>query len=549
MTKSPKSPLYRSATRTYLSLLFALILFQFPTEPSPSPPSLSIHIFSTPKPVTHPQFRAQIAAINSWKRLTSQITLLGDASTRQISRRLGVGYHIVDTTQDGLPLLNSMLHTIISITSRDFTNRETIVIFVNADIHLYDDLLFSLNKLSMTMSQSWVAIAARTDIDAIRSRKQVREQGVLHGGGVDLWAWRKGISTSAYIPPFVIGQSRYDNWLTHQLIKSSIVVDISHVITAAHRRHEHDESGDLNYYWYTLKGGFQLVNAYLAERNGDFENQMGTTLHAPFVLMQCADHDMCLIRRRRPGKCHCEYSSFVQQSMSDAFVVNGSRVVICGLKGVAAGEVARRRITSKMMLKLDNGREHMLKRFRDLGIKRVILTAISDGTAMKEVLRLICSLRKADLFRNNLIAALDDGAFVFGMTHGLPIYREHVDDVSREMTMLRMIYDILVDFEVLFVQPNVVIGPEMARENIRADIGLGKGVFWARGKKARSMIGRMLARMKERSVTLQQALREEGLHGVRVRKVQGGGAEMVRMDGDVCVYDMSTTTTDANAYR
>ncbi len=53
--------------------------------------------------------------------------------------------------------------------------------------------------------------------------------------------------------------------------------------------------------------------------------QDGTTLHAPWKLVECAEplaNNKCLVKRVRPGICPCEHNAFALTTQNDPEVVS-----------------------------------------------------------------------------------------------------------------------------------------------------------------------------------------------------------------------------------
>lgn len=373
---------------------------RIPNEPRHA---LRLHIFTAPKPYIGPDRALQLRALESWLALTPkpEITLFGDHPTIQATAHK---YHVrhdeqIETSFLGVPLLNSILYTIVNRTmSHNNPHRKsetfnddlrTITVFLNADVVIFDDFILAMRKLRASYSEQtpWLAIAARWDISSslakflpingpnkrnndrnrVSAAKHVRVHGTLRTfGGVDLWAWERAPSFGL-VPPFAIGRGRYDNWLTHVLIQARTheVIDISEAVTIAHIRHDHhlvvssDSSlmsatmqsnvvnvddltgtGGREFWSVQARRGFEtVINALLAaSAHGEYRPQMGTVLHAPNKLTSCYEAiPLCLFVRRRPHSCRCEHSAFVTRAHNDPYVVSGSNVVFCGLLSSNAG--------------------------------------------------------------------------------------------------------------------------------------------------------------------------------------------------------------------
>lgn len=153
--------------------------------------TLTVEIFSAPKPFVGPDRDSNRRAIESWLSLTPRprVTLLGDEVGYDEAAK-DYGLHVekrIDKTFLGLPLFNSMV---------DRANRSdaSVAVVINGDILLTNDFMQTLRKVSSTI-RNYMLIAARFDVESIPTnetsdveaiRAHVADNGQLHTyGGMD----------------------------------------------------------------------------------------------------------------------------------------------------------------------------------------------------------------------------------------------------------------------------------------------------------------------------------------------------------------------------
>lgn len=475
----------------------------------------SLHFFTAPKPFLGRDRHIQLRALESWLALSPKpiVTFLGDGhGYDQVVRAYGINWlpH-VDTTFMGIPLFHSMLRA----TSQ---SHAVVIVLLNADIILYDDFPYALRKIRRDFPPGWLAVGARWDVqhvpgDVVGPGKRVSEHvrhmavelaranGTLHTyGGIDLWAWdgEAGALLDGQVPSFVYGRGKYDNWLTHEIIRQNrrAVVDISEACTLVHVRHDHHLVGGLEVksfkeqeFWSSdPRGKFELyLNSYLAASYGTFANQMGTVLHAPLKLASCYEHDgFCIFQRVRPHACRCEHSPFVADAQSDPYVVTDSRVIFCGLLSSNLGteEVdLRQRFAITGRLELDNGdgaEAEPGKRDTTFGLPitqddifdvitsrtstNKVFLVVADYSERMLVMELACSMRANGLFPWLMIAALDDSLYQFCVTRGLAVFLSEFDESEfrdhanfRELARFQLVFEALRKGKKVFsIEPGLV---------------------------------------------------------------------------------------------
>lgn len=624
----------QAALQSYLALLFTALLITFRTakfraanrsidrqvldlSPLASVSHVrqadpSLHIFTVPKPFVGPDATHQLRAIESWLALTPRptVTLIGNGEgIRDTAQRYSLAHEAnVDTTFLSLPLLPSIL----SIANR---SQSDISVLLNADILLYDDASLAFRKLYLDFgARPWLAIAARWDVPALKSPMlrgafkrpsesarralvaDARLSGVLHTyGGVDVWAWRTGKAplAHAYVPSFVFGRGRYDNWLTHQAIAegSHSVIDISQSITAVHVHHDHhlvmrtaDAAADAktgqSEFWSTgAHHMFEIVmNAHLASRYGTYSSQAGTVLHAPLKLSSCYEPQAhCLFERTRPHACRCEHSAYVHHAQNDPYVVRGSNVVFCGLLRVNEGEhddIERHRwaVSGRVNDDREGSRADRDEAFGLPLTRSDVLSIIGNRTGSSNVILLaaehgdrhlvaetVCSMRAAGVFSSLVLCALDDDMYRYSATRGFATYLAEFEDGGfsdhanfRELARLQAVLEVLRSGRnVLSVQPGALFQqspwPYMDAELVGKDIGMmrASGKAGTNGNTPDFVPFVMLyarptaatARILQKVMGMLEARHERRAGRVLVDVACGAGAGL---DDGACVTDRAT---------
>jgi beta-arabinofuranosyltransferase len=428
---------------------------------------LSFEVFSAPKPFIGGDKENNERAIKSWLKLSPKprVTLLGwETGYDEAAKEFDINIERrVDKNFLGVPLFNSMLH-------RANNSKEMITVIINGDILLFDDFVQTMRKV-VSNFEHFLVVGARYDIDKLptdiseddphytrKIREHVLATGTLHTyGGMDIWAWNSNGPRlfDPVMPHFVFGRGKYDNWLTHETISAGRrqVVDVSETCLTVHIRHDYhlvtaagkpsDDKGAqapkapaagsrrlLGQFWSEgKKSKFELfINIYLSLHVGSYTNQMGNVLFAPWKLSLCLEPTgMCLLKRKRPGICNCEFSSFVGNTQTDPVVKNGSRVIRCGMISVETKDnfvipvVPPEGSTEPPPFGLPLTMESVIEK---VGVNNtVILSALNFG--YRGILQnWVCNMRHLGI-TNFVIAALDADLYKFAFTRGLPTYYEN----------------------------------------------------------------------------------------------------------------------------
>jgi hypothetical protein len=423
----------------------------------------SITIYTVPKPFIGDDAWRQRRAIESWINVGSsikEIVFLGyDQSYKAIVEEFSTASlpivieREIDINFLGVPFYNSVF-------LRAMASKTDVAVVLNGDINLMSDLLVAVRKLQGRFDD-WFAIAARWDVDDTRSlltnlmevdrRQEIRNGGIFHTyGGVDTFIFNVKSTplTSVQMPSFTYGRGKFDNWIVHESVVSGLrdVIDVSQAITTYHRTHTYahmeasrslatavgKENKTLNNYWsQSKKSSWELwANIVLAESTGSYHNQLGQSLSTNWVMTLCADDRngselMCLIKRKRPGVCNCEYSPFVSKTQTDPVYNAQTKVYECGKQSVdkLADYVIPVNIADPPVAGLPHTAATLLEHVATNNT--VIFTAVTYEYR-DMVMSFICNLRKLKI-TNFLIAALDEDMYRFAFVRGLPVYFENFD--------------------------------------------------------------------------------------------------------------------------
>ncbi|CDF40397.1 glycosyltransferase-like protein similarity to GT77 enzymes [Chondrus crispus] len=410
------------------------------------------------------------------------------------------------------------------------TSKDTVAVLINADIILYDDFPYAVRKIRRDFPPGWLAVAARWDVTSLPNSlpvlgpgrrpeedvrhavvRHARTKGVLHTyGGIDLWAWdtAAGPLYHGLVPPFVYGRGKYDNWLTHHVIRANkrATVDVSEACTLVHVKHDHhlvsdgavplsnwaqsaplvsDISARNQEFWSTdPRGRFELfINSYLAAAYGSYVTQMGTILHAPLKLTSCYEHDgFCIFQRVRPHTCRCEHSPYVAEAQNDPYIVADSRVIFCGLLSANRGSNpvdAKERwaitgrtdddgpeganSTSPLTFGLPLLQDHLLHVIASRTNSEIVFLVVADYSERSLIMELVCSMRTHELFPWLMVAALDDDLYRYCVTRGLPVYLSEFDESGfkdhvnfRELARYQLTYEVLRKGKQVFsIEPSI----------------------------------------------------------------------------------------------
>lgn len=205
-----------------------------------------ITLFSIPKPFEGEIGTIQLNALRSWMALEgAQVILLGDeAGIAEAAADVGAE-HIaaILKSEGGTPQLDDALARV-----EEFA-RHPLRCFVNGDILLLDDFLPAVSRVHtaedaflMVGSTIDLPVDVPLDLRAAAARAEIRERALVEGTSrgataLDYFVFTAGLFDP--VPPFVVGRSRFDNWLVWRARQRAAVVDATDAVVAVHQRHDY----------------------------------------------------------------------------------------------------------------------------------------------------------------------------------------------------------------------------------------------------------------------------------------------------------------------
>lgn len=183
-----------------------------------------ITIFSIPKPFEGHIGVIQRNAIESWKRISSDIILFGEGIE-------GVKSVPIKKNKFGTPILSSAFNMAKSMA------KNNILMYTNADMVYTPDLLDAVKRIDKDI---YLMSGRRLDVD------NLTDKGKLHGfSGMDYFIFP--IKTPLNLPEFAVGRIGWDSWLIfHAKTMKIPVIDATESITAIHQNHDYSHSSFSN---------------------------------------------------------------------------------------------------------------------------------------------------------------------------------------------------------------------------------------------------------------------------------------------------------------
>ncbi|KAF6004317.1 hypothetical protein F1559_004887 [Cyanidiococcus yangmingshanensis] len=172
------------------------------------------------------------AAVSSWLRFASSAIVIVDevSACSEVNSSFPASVRcITHSCQSavGLPVVPCLIAAGISHTSTD------LMVFTNHDILLHGPVSDFVRAVARRVG-SFAIFGRRYDLETLQHRRHAME---LHAAwGMDYFIIRKQDFPLHAMPPFVIGNWRWDNWLAHYFIRNTSIVDIdaTAVLAALH---------------------------------------------------------------------------------------------------------------------------------------------------------------------------------------------------------------------------------------------------------------------------------------------------------------------------
>jgi hypothetical protein len=206
-----------------------------------------ITLFTTAKPFLGHSGIIQRNALQSWKRLHSdvEIILFGDEEgVAEVCAEFGLRHEPhVERDPSGLKFIHSIFDRAKEIASYE------VIGYVNCDIILSSDFLDAVQRIHAAHSE-FLMVGRRWDADIVQPidfsrslwsdaiRQLARKANSQRDGWwIDYFCFSRNLFYR-HIPALVIGRVFWDNWLIWKAIDSGVaVVDASSVVIAVHQNH------------------------------------------------------------------------------------------------------------------------------------------------------------------------------------------------------------------------------------------------------------------------------------------------------------------------
>lgn len=215
------------------------------------PATEAVTIFTTAKPFRGHAAVIQRNALQSWTLLSPrpEILLIGDEDGyAEAAVKVGaVHVEQLERNEFGTPLVSDLFDK-----GREHGEGDVLV-FINSDIILPPLFAEAVARVAQRFPR-FLLVGRRIDLDVIEPIEfgplwyeslsaDVLERGKERGDlCIDYFAFSR--NTFASIPPFAIGRTRYDNWLTWKAATDgAAVVDCSPFVRVIHQNHDYGHLG------------------------------------------------------------------------------------------------------------------------------------------------------------------------------------------------------------------------------------------------------------------------------------------------------------------
>eukprot|EP00271_Cylindrocystis_brebissonii_P020647 TRINITY_DN692_c0_g1_i1.p1 TRINITY_DN692_c0_g1~~TRINITY_DN692_c0_g1_i1.p1 ORF type:complete len:802 (+),score=72.91 TRINITY_DN692_c0_g1_i1:430-2835(+) len=442
------------------------------------PPSLTI--ISAPLPFTESENDPQRLALLSWLRLSPPPTIIllsADPAMKRVAKEFKKRVYVertFDTTFHGVP----QFHSIIARAQAATTD---LVMVISSDIVLLSDTMTAIQKVHSLFS-SWMLIARRWDMSAEKREFPVSlEASALvqrgegeggEGGGeedvdsgsvirlkdeemdeiikkwvrrsqsrvrgkddADVWIWNdpSAMLFNGTVPPFTLGASHYQEWLTNEVVTSEmrVVVEASEALTAIR------------------------VAAPLSSAGGKVQTRFldglkagGWEYHHNGHMASFQGLKMCTVGpiwSARPRKCACtcppayarveggDENSISIPRLSFVPEVPTSWVWGCAVEKPTKSPLSRPIATVPTLMSSVPGLPHRMEDVLSVSarhidnMKIVTLVAVTFGYA-EMLMNFVCRLRLINASDNLVVAALDEDLYRYAALQGLAVYYERASD-------------------------------------------------------------------------------------------------------------------------
>ena len=293
----------------FFTILFSLVLLilLLVTKKTTTVPKISLVTTFATYDVNAPPCSdsyLQKLTVSSWETWADEIIVLADdenacSELRRLSSKLICHKHNCQNWEYGKPTMSCLLQ------SSEWLAKNDIIIFSNPDI-IYENVQVTVAALTQQFKR-FLAVGARYDTSSVRICNTKgsltvqdiltakKEHGVMHTKwAMDYFLFSKESLPLASMPPYIIGNWRWDNWLLDETIRynTAAVIEATETIGAIHledtvvslnNRTAAKYNNDL---WYAASGG---------KRPDPFPAGLGEMQYAPYLTEWLTDASVKII--------------------------------------------------------------------------------------------------------------------------------------------------------------------------------------------------------------------------------------------------------------
>jgi len=232
-------------TSKFWSCSLAIVIFIFKIFEVYSEKNNDVTIFASMGKFD-PADKPQVVAIRSWQKFGKDVILFvdeGSQCSELLTHFAGLlcVQHYCMHDELKIPFVSCLLISAEAIAKTKF------LMYTNADI-IFSSLTESVDILNRELPHfsdgKIIGMGQRTDLDLNMDAPfpedimaVAKQRGVLHPDyGIDYFLYTKGSLPLAKMPPFLIGNSKWDNWLLSELLirNASSVIDMTRTFLAVH---------------------------------------------------------------------------------------------------------------------------------------------------------------------------------------------------------------------------------------------------------------------------------------------------------------------------
>lgn len=211
-----------------------------------------ISLFALPKPFTGEARLIQENALSSWKQLGGQVQVMlagDDEGVEQAAFKYGMDYlGPLRRNERGTPYLDHLFELAHQHARGD------LLMYTNADILLFPNLLTTARQLLGQSVHEFLAIGRRWDLDIDSEVPKGQDAWeVWFKKFYSMGEWAPMVCKDYFlfsrtlfreVPQFLVGRGNWDNWMVHQAKSNKVpVIDLTETLTVIHQNHGYGHSG------------------------------------------------------------------------------------------------------------------------------------------------------------------------------------------------------------------------------------------------------------------------------------------------------------------